>query len=426
MAATNLTFSEPDEVHEPSPGVHRKLARTTSRSMASMELALAWRCENARHTECYVARKLNLWRDIFPPDVEADLLDKPVGHKTRHVFEPGSVIPGYRQQDQISIESDAFRKRTRHSGYTEPRLGRFYPKGFIAGVRDYFLQDVTPFRIAGTGAELSVDLNHPLAGREVVFTSRILDAWEASDEHGGRCNDVIGFVSQNGPGMQARHMNQPTDFWSDMPFIRTAKGPDAEFYASPRFVDHIDSTATAQITRLYSRLAQHGGSVLDLMASWKTHLAPSLALGEVAGIGLNRDELEGNSLLGDKVVQDLNMDPMLPFETDRFDTVVCTVSVEYMTEPVRLFSEVRRVLKPGGRFIVTFSNRWFPPKVVKIWQDIHEFERPGLALEYFLKAGGFVDLETWSMRGLPRPVDDKYADRLVDSDPVYAVWGAKG
>jgi len=83
------------------------------------------------------------------------------------------------------------------------------------------------------------------------------------------------------------------------------------------------------------------------------------------------------------------------------------------------------VLRPGGKFIVTFSNRWFPPKVARLWEDMHEFERPGLILEYFLRDGLFGDLETWSIRGLPRPADDKYADRRNDSDPVFAVWGSK-
>jgi SAM-dependent methyltransferase len=86
---------------------------------------------------------------------------------------------------------------------------------------------------------------------------------------------------------------------------------------------------------------------------------------------------------------------------------------------------VARVLKPGGTFVVTFSNRWFPPKVVRIWEQIHEFERVGLVMEYFLKSGAFDNLGTYSMRGLPRPRNDKYAGELALSDPVYAVWGTK-
>ncbi|UCC57048.1 MAG: methyltransferase domain-containing protein [Gammaproteobacteria bacterium] len=421
-------ISEPELAQDNTavvPQTHPRLERITSRSMAAMQFDLSWESATARHTECHVATKLNLWRDIFPPEVEADLIDQPAGYRVHHEFKPGSVISPYREEDRFTIDHGVFNRYARNHTPIEPRLGRYYPKGFIAGIRDYFIQDLTPFRITGIGEDLSVDVNHPLAGRKLGLATRILDIWAASDEHGGRCNDVIEYVLQNGPGMQARFRNQPTDFWSDAPFSRSAEGPDKDFYESPRFVDHIDATATSQIEGLYSRLCKRGGSVLDLMASWKSHLPPSLDLSEVAGLGMNREELGKNPLFGEKIVQDLNLEPTLPFDNGRFDTVVCTVSVEYLAEPVQVFSEVNRVLKHDGRFIITFSNRWFPPKVVKIWKELHEFERPGLVLEYFLKSGGFTGLETWSMRGLPRPADDKYADRLASSDPVYAVWGTK-
>jgi SAM-dependent methyltransferase len=125
------------------------------------------------------------------------------------------------------------------------------------------------------------------------------------------------------------------------------------------------------------------------------------------------------------VVHDLNADTRLPFETNNFDAVVNTASVEYLIEPLTVFREVARILRPGGYFIVTFSNRWFPTKAIRIWQELHEFERMGLVLEYFLRAGGFTDLQTYSLRGLPRPHDDKYFPDLRFSDPVYAVWGRK-
>jgi hypothetical protein len=70
-----------------------------------------------------------------------------------------------------------------------------------------------------------------------------------------------------------------------------------------------------------------------------------------------------------------------------------------------------------------FSNRWFPPKVVRIWGEINEFERMGLVSEYFLRSGKFNGIETCSMRGLPRPEDDRYFPQFMTSDPVYAVWG---
>jgi len=90
-----------------------------------------------------------------------------------------------------------------------------------------------------------------------------------------------------------------------------------------------------------------------------------------------------------------------------------------------VFAEISRVLRPGGYFIVTFSNRWFPTKAIKIWQELHEFERMGMVLEYFLRSDGFKDLQTYSIRGLPRPYDDIYYPDQWYSDPIYAVWGQK-
>jgi hypothetical protein len=44
-------------------------------------------------------------------------------------------------------------------------------------------------------------------------------------------------------------------------------------------------------------------------------------------------------------------------------------------------------------------------------------------MEYFQKSKIFKDLETYFIRGLPRPTDDKYFHEIMDSDPIYAVWG---
>lgn len=62
---------------------------------------------------------------------------------------------------------------------------------------------------------------------------------------------------------------------------------------------------------------------------------------------------------------------------------------------------------------------------VNFWRDFFPgmLERMGLVLDYFRQAGGFTDLPTESIRGLPRPAEDPYATQLLLADPVYAVWG---
>jgi SAM-dependent methyltransferase len=165
--------------------------------------------------------------------------------------------------------------------------------------------------------------------------------------------------------------------------------------------------------------------VLDLMSSWQSHLPENLNLRRTVGLGLNERELRKNPQLTELMVQDLNVNSSLPFESNSFDAAICTVSVEYLIDPLAVFEEVSRVLRTDGYFSVTFSNRWFPTKAIKIWKELHEFERMGLVLEYFLRSGGFKNLQTYSIRGLPRPHDDKYFPDLLFSDPIYAVWGQK-
>ena len=92
--------------------------------------------------------------------------------------------------------------------------------------------------------------------------------------------------------------------------------------------------------------------------------------------------LEANPRLTAGVLHDLNSNPSLTFDDGQFDAVLCTVSLEYLGQPLDVFADVARVLKPGGLFVVSFSNRWFPPKAIRIWKELHELERLGLVTEY--------------------------------------------
>ena len=90
-----------------------------------------------------------------------------------------------------------------------------------------------------------------------------------------------------------------------------------------------------------------------------------------------------------------------------------------------VFDGTARILKPGGLLIHTFSNRWFPPKAIRLWPQLHEFERVGFVMDLFLQSGQFKGLATFSARGWDRPETDKYFPDMPQSDPVFAVWGRK-
>lgn len=400
--------------------------RTDRRTLADIEFSLSWQSGEASHTDIQFAGNLNLWRDWMPPEVENLLLDKPTGSAGELVLSPGSLVPETDPRDVFEIPVTKFNQKHLRQRTVRPRAGLFYPKGYIAGVRDIYSEDFTPFRVGRIEGEiLTADIGHPLAGREVKLTANILEIWSTGSERGGRAQDVPQLVAGHGPGMQARWRGLATDFFSDGAFSRTGDEDDAAFYAKPRFVDHLDSTALLQVRRLYAKVLPRGARILDLMSSVNSHLEETLEPDRVDGLGMNEDELAANPALTGRAVHDLNRMPELPYDDEVFDAVMCTVSVEYLVRPLEVFASVARVLKPGGRFVVSFSNRWFPPRAIQAWADLHPFERMGLVLEYFLQTGRFRALQTFSLAGLPRPADDKYAGQMQWSDPVYAVWGEK-
>ena len=404
----------------------RRLERTDAKALCSMRFELRWQSEHAGHCDCWAASGLDLRRDLFPPALEQEVMDKPVGHRASHSFAAGELIAPYRADRLLELRPEQFNRHFLRRTLIHPRRGRFYPRGILRDVPGVFEADRTPFRLAKTDeAVLLADLNHPLADRPLELALTIEAISAGGDRRAGRRNEVHRLVTANGPGMQARWRGRPTDYWSDLPFARVDPRPDTLFYSEPRFVDHIDGTAIAEVSALYGRLIPSGCRILDLMASWHSHLPASLAPTAVTGLGMNRAEVDANPILTERIVHDLNDNPGLPFADASFDAVICSLSVEYLIRPFEVFRGLARVLAPGGLLIVTFSNRWFPPKTIQIWEGIHEFERPGLVLEYFLESGLFCDLNTWSLRGLPRPAHDQYADRLRLADPVYAVWGRR-
>ncbi len=198
---------------------------------------------------------------------------------------------------------------------------------------------------------------------------------------------------------------------------------DTAFYATPRFVDHLDTNASAVWREFTGRFVTNDMAVLDLMASHDSHLPTGTQPARLVGLGMNAAELAANTVLTERCVHDLNADPSLPFGAGEFDVALCALSIEYLVHPEAVLREVRRVLKPGGRCVISFSERWFPPKAVLPWSTLPSFARLAWVLRHLLRAG-FLDLRTETLRGLPRPPEDKYFKQTPLADPLYAAWGS--
>ncbi len=369
--------------------------------MTAIEAGIAWSGGGATHHDRIVLPEAALQADgalLRARDAHEDGTD--VG------LEPARWIAPVGREPQ-SLPLAAWRLKA------VPVVGRFYPRLAFAGLTEGS-RDLRPVRLlACDGEGLRIDPNHPLAGHAVRLSLR------RSAADAARTRFVQLF---DGPGMQVPPAEAAACYLPEGALSRADETDDARFYARPRLVHHLDAACRAEIERLYGRFLEPGQRVLDLMSSWVSHLPPAPAELEVHGLGMNAEELAANPRLTARRVHDLNADPHLPYAEASFDLVLCTASVEYLVRPLAVFAEVRRVLRPGGRCVVSFSDRWFPPKAIRVWSELHPYERLGLVL-WLHRQAGFGDLHSETLRGLARPEDDPYRDERDFSDPLFAAWG---
>jgi len=75
--------------------------------------------------------------------------------------------------------------------------------------------------------------------------------------------------------------------------------------------------------------------------------------GIAVGLDLDADSLKNHTSLSNRV---LGSGEQLPFRTGVFDVVTANMVVEHLTAPGAVLAEVRRVLRPGGRFLFVTPN----------------------------------------------------------------------
>ena len=368
----------------------------------SIEARLEWACPLARHVDRMVLRESALQASSRWAAAGERLADTAeVRMDALPWCQPGGL-------PLAELPRSHFRLRT------APVAGRFYPRMVFSDLAQG-PRDLYPVRLLAWDEEqVRVDPNHPLADRAPQL---VLCSSQAEPAQGPRMADLF-----EGPGVQQLPADPTQAYFSLDDLSRPDEAPDEQFYAQPRFVHHLDAACRGEISLLYSRFLRPSMRVLDLMASWHSHLPEEPTDLCVSGLGMNEAELAANGRLSERVVKDLNARDGLPWGDACFDMVVCTASIEYLVRPQGVMAEIRRVLRPGGVCVVTFSDRWFPPKAIRVWGEIHPFERLALVSSLF-QAAGFSRLNTETLRGLARPGDDKYAEQRATADPMFAVWG---
>jgi len=396
-----------------------------SHSRVTAEFTLTWQSEEAVHTEKLWAYPVIFWRDVVNPALVSALTGKSAGAEAEITIPAPDFITPYRESRRIHVRPHQFRGINAAGEPFMPIPGRYYPQGMLHGVGGIYQANLTPCRFLGSEGDRWVfDLNHPLAGYDLTLTMKVLDVQEQQKERGGRCEDWLERITSDGPGMQARLQGDTSVSFAADNFKRIDERADDIFYQEPRMVQHLDSQARATIGKQYARIIPSGGNVLDCMGSWDSHLPESLELSGLTVLGMNSRELAKNTRATQTLVQDLNRTAQLSFSDASFDAVILTAAIEYLTNPLALMAELKRVLRPGGVLALAFSNRLFPSKAIQAWTEMHEFERMGWVSELLHTTGSFANLRTLSQRGWPRPADDPHQE-LWFSDPVFMVWAVK-
>lgn len=108
----------------------------------------------------------------------------------------------------------------------------------------------------------------------------------------------------------------------------------------------------------------------------------------------------------------------IPEKDESFDVIICTEVFEHIPDPVLVLNEFHRLLKKGGKLILTapfaskyhFSPFFFYTGFSKYWYQYH-LERSGFSIEELTPNGSFKDV-LWNDILLSRKISSSTATKV--------------
>lgn len=345
-------------------------------AVGALEFTVSWQKDRINHEEWYLGRKFNAVNDIFPRGMREALEGKREGDSVTLTYEPRMCIPRHKDSLVRTIPMDRLRKKTIQGKPITLQLGRFYPQGHINGLLDIYPDTLTPFRLIGLDDDHFIaDCNHPLATIPITIEARIQYLEPRETGTYGSLSHWREATCDWGPGMQAMFGGIPTNFFHEQFFQKQNAGEPSRA---------MDNNARDNLEALYAR-----------------HIEP--------GMSVYKDEID-----------------VLREQANSYDAVIFTQAFEYIENPVATLKAAADHLNPGGVVLIGFTNQFDATHVIQGWEDMHEFERMGLILEYLRQAGLDAEAGTYSHRNDWRDKSEPdFMEKKGISDPVYVVYGHK-
>ena len=170
-----------------------------------------------------------------------------------------------------------------------------------------------------------------------------------------------------------------------LPKLRPPRLPRRRTQASPQ-------TAISRTVAAFAGSLPAGARVLDVGCGTKPY-APLFAQGEYVGI-----DVESSGRAAHEKTADVYFDgESIPFEDGEFDAALCTEVLEHAVHPDRLVGEIQRVLRSGGRLLVTVPFIWGEHETPYDFRRFSSFgirrlvEEAGMRVESFEKLSPGVD-----------------------------------
>ncbi|MCX5666187.1 MAG: hypothetical protein NT036_03990 [Candidatus Omnitrophica bacterium] len=235
----------------------------------------------------------------------------------------------------------------------------------------------------GTGITLknmiSAQRNRPVTGRGTFLHDMGVKAasigWRLvvdnqKDTHGAIVSLVIPSKKATQPPAAGKARDGVVQ--NDVPPKTTASylPRSSKFVTQVHGSPYLTTTAYGIIVENLGKVLPENAKILDLMTGCHTYLPDDKKPAEVAGLGLNSEEMSLNTVLnGNFMVQDLNENPVLSQNWDgHFDVVQIVAGMAYLEHFSRVFASAVKASKPGGVLFIAYDDTYDPEEATDQWK----------------------------------------------------------